>query len=306
MTLTTRRVAIKVDCDTFDGSRRGIPTLRRIFNDLDVRASFFFTLGPDRSGRAITRVFRHRGFLAKMLRSNAVSMYGPKTLLYGTLLPAPMIGARLADTLRGVATDGHEVGVHAWDHVRWHDWLDRMSEEQIERECKAAHDRFAEIFGTRARASAAPGWHATAGSLAVQERRDLLYASDTRLGSPFFPEAGGRRFHTLEIPTTLPTWDEALAAPDRPDARTLVETYVRVVRGTEVHSIHTEVEGMRYADLFRRQLDAWKADGVAFVCLEDIAREALTDPASIPVRRLVRTTLPNRGGRITSSEPNGD
>lgn len=303
MSASARRLAIKVDCDTFEGTRRGIPNLRRAFDEAGVHASFFFTLGPDRSGRAVTRVFRHRGFLAKMLRSNAVAMYGPKTMLYGTLLPAPMIGARLADTIGAVGSDGHEVGVHAWDHVRWHDALDRMTEAEIAHDYGAAHERFAAIFSTAARASAAPGWHATAGSLAVQDRYELLYASDTRQGPPFFPEAGGRRFRTLEIPTTLPTWDEALAARDRPDASTLVASYVDAVRGTHVHSIHTEVEGMRHLDLFRRQLAAWKESGVEFLCLGDIAREALAEPERVPVRRLIRTTLPNRGGRITSSEP---
>jgi peptidoglycan/xylan/chitin deacetylase (PgdA/CDA1 family) len=298
---TERRVALKVDCDTFEGTRRGLPNLLRLFDRLHVRASFFFTLGPDYSGRAIARVFTRPGFLGKMLRSNAVALYGPKTMLYGTLLPAPRIGKRLAAEIRAVGDAGHEVGVHAWDHVRWHDRLDRMSEAEVEQDYGAAHATFAEIFGRPARASAAPGWHATATSLAVQKRHDLLYASDTRLGPPFFPEAGGQRFRTLEIPTTLATWDEALSAPGRRDSEALIASYVRAVRGTEVHSIHTEVEGTAHLDLFRRQLEAWLADGVRCVPLEEIAQEMLAAPSRIAVRRLVRTTLPNRAGLVTSS-----
>jgi peptidoglycan/xylan/chitin deacetylase (PgdA/CDA1 family) len=176
-----------------------------------------------------------------------------------------------------------------------------MSEEQVSRDYGRAHERFAEIFGRPAHCSAAPGWHATATSLAVQERYHLRYASNTRGGTPCFPEALGRRFETLEIPTTLPTWDETLNAPEFANEAAFIDHYRRSIRGTEVHSIHTEVEGVAYADLFRRQLEAWVADGVGFVAMETIAAEALATPERVPVRRIVRTTLPGRAGKITSS-----
>jgi peptidoglycan/xylan/chitin deacetylase (PgdA/CDA1 family) len=296
-----RRIALKVDCDTFEGTKSGLPKLLQLLDRFQIRASFFFTLGPDRSGRAIVRVFTRKGFLKKMLRSRALSLYGPKTALYGTLLPAPYIGNRLAGVIRSVGDAGHEVGVHAWDHIRWHDRLDRLSESEVARDYGLAHTEFARIFGRRASSSAAPGWHTTATSLAVQDRYDLLYASNTRGGAPFFPEAAGHRFRTLEIPTTLPTWDETLNAPEFPDEAAFIDYYRRAVVGTEVHSIHTEVEANALLPLFARQLEAWRADGVRFVTLEEIARETLASPERIPTRRIVRTTLPGRAGEITAS-----
>lgn len=296
-----RRIALKVDCDTFEGTRDGLPKLLRSLDRRGIRASFFFTLGPDRSGRAIARVFTRKGFLRKMLRSRALSMYGPRTILYGTLLPAPMIGERLSGVIRSVGDAGHEVGVHGWDHVRWHDRLGRLSEEEVAREYGRAHDEFERIFGRRARASAAPGWHATAASLAVQEGYGLLYASNTRGGAPFFPVAAERRFSTLEIPTTLPTWDETYNAPALRDEGAFIDFYRRAITGTEVHSIHTEVEATALHPLFERQLDAWIADGVGFVTLEEIAGEVLARPDAIPSRRIVRTTVEGRGGEVTGS-----
>lgn len=299
---TERRIALKVDCDTYEGTKAGIPALLRALDRVGVRASFYFTLGPDRSGRAIVRVFTRKGFLKKMLRSRALSMYGPRTVLYGTLLPAPMIGKRLTDVIRSVAGAGHEVGVHGWDHVRWHDRLDRLSEAEVARDYGLAHEEFERIFGHRARASAAPGWHATAVSLAVQERYGLHYASNTRGGAPFFPVAAGRRFGTLEIPTTLPTWDEMYNAPALRDERAFIDFYRDAVRGTEVHSIHTEVEATALLPLFDRQLDAWRADGVRFVTMEELATEALAARERIPVRSLTRITVDGRGGLVTGSE----
>ena len=95
--MTARRVALKVDCDTLEGTREGVPRLLEMFAARGIRATFFFTLGPDRSGVAVRRVFTRKGFLRKMIRSRAPALYGWRTMLYGTLLPAPMIGRRCED-----------------------------------------------------------------------------------------------------------------------------------------------------------------------------------------------------------------
>ena len=244
-----------------------------------------------------------KGFLKKMLRSGALSMYPARTMLYGTLLPAPMIGRRLAAVIRSVGDAGHEVGVHGWDHIRWHDRCVRMTEEETLREYGAAHREFERIFGRRARASAAPGWQVSAASLIVQDRFGLRYASNTRLGAPFFPVATGHRFVALEIPTTMPTWDETYNAPELQSTDAFISYYRNAVRGTEVHSIHTEVEATALLPLFGQQLEAWRADGVSFVTMEEIAAEALARPERIPCRNIVRITLPGRAGEVTGSEP---
>src|SRR5262249_38462969 len=117
-----------------------------------------------------------------MWKSGAGSLYGFPTSLYGTLLPAPMIGERCAAQIRSVAEAGHETGVHAWDHVGWHDKLDRMADEEIREQIALAHAAFERIFGQPARISAAAGWTVNARSLALEAERSLLFTSNTRLG----------------------------------------------------------------------------------------------------------------------------
>lgn len=297
------RVALKVDCDTFVGTRDGIPRLLEILAAREIRATFFFTLGPDRSGVAARRVFTRKGFLKKMIRSRAPSLYPLRTMLSGTLLPAPRIGERCARQIRSVVAEGHETGVHGWDHVRWQDRLDRMSAEAIRSECELAHAEYLRLFGHPARMSAAPGWAMNPRALEIQEERALLLTSDTRGGAPFFPAAGGRVFRTLEIPTTLPTLDEVLAWPHTAgdDARRWF--YRKAVQGTEVHTIHTEVEGGPHAALFERLLDDWRADGVTFPLLSEIAREVLGGHEPVPERTIAKVRLPGRGGRVATGWP---
>jgi len=308
-TASARRVALKVDCDTLVGTREGVPALLEVFAAREICATFFFTLGPDRSGVAARRVFTQRGFLRKMLRSRAASLYGFPTVLYGTLLPAPAIGARCEREIRAVAEAGHETGVHGWDHVGWHDGLDRWSLEKIRDQVGRAHEEYRRILGAPAAASAAPGWTANARSLEAEAERELLYTSNSRGGEPFFPSAGGRPFRTLEVPSTLPTLDETLAWPELPTDAAQREFYRGAVAGADVqtlhtvHTVHAEVEGRSKRGLFEAILDGWIGDGVRFVTLADVARDVLTRRGSIPVRELSRTTLPGRGGTVATGWP---
>jgi len=298
-----RRVALKVDCDTDEGTREGVPRLSEMLAGRGIRATFFFTFGPDRSGAAVRRVLTQKGFLTKMLRSRAPSLYGWRTMLSGTLLPAPRIGERGADAMRIAAKAGHETGVHGWDHVGWHDGLARMSSERVREEYGRAHAEYLRVFGYPARASAAPGWTVDARSLEAQEERSLLYASDTRGGAPFFPRAGTRVFRTLEIPTTLPTLDETLAWRELSDDEAQRAFFRRAPLSTEVHTIHAEVEGRSKASLFEKILDDWLADGVSFPLLSDLAREALARRDAIPVRDMMTTKLRGRGGTVATGWP---
>jgi len=64
-------LAVKVDVDTERGTRLGVPDLVRLLRECDVPACFLFSLGPDNTGRALSRVFRP-GFFGKVSRTNEV------------------------------------------------------------------------------------------------------------------------------------------------------------------------------------------------------------------------------------------
>lgn len=301
------RLALKVDVDTYRGTLEGVPRLLELFVKEDVKATFFFSLGPDTSGKAIKRVFR-KGFVRKVLSANPAASYGWRTMLYGTLLPAPDIGGRpeTVARMRETAKAGHTVGIHAWDHIDWHDNLPRMTRDQVEAVVAKEHARFAEIFGVPAAFQAAPGWTATPLSVEVQEAHGVVATSDTRGGEPFFPlRADGTPSRVLEVPSTLPTLDELLALHRGAGAR---ETVCNVLRNeiqkaaavVHVHSIHTEIEGAAsFHDWFRDQVAAWKSDGVRFLTFEEICRPLLS-AGTAPVRALSWTMLPGRSTPVAT------
>src|SRR4030042_5518183 len=146
------RLGLKVDVDTWQGFREGVPALLQVLGERGIKASFYVALGPDHSGRAILRLFRQPGFLEKMCRTRAPALYGLKTMLYGVLLPGPLIGPAAPEILPQITGAGHEVGLHGYDHVRWHDGLAKMGVEEVGREVSQAQGIFTAALGRPARA----------------------------------------------------------------------------------------------------------------------------------------------------------
>jgi undecaprenyl phosphate-alpha-L-ara4FN deformylase len=294
------RLALKVDVDTDRGTREGVPNLLADCREFGVPASFLFSLGPDQTGRAITRMFRP-GFFQKVSRTSVVRLYGVRTLLNGTLLPAPHIGRRNAGAMRAVRDAGFEVGIHCHNHYRWQDHLHRMSLEQVRAEFAAARAEFRRIFGTEAATAGAAGWQSNARSREVYDEAGLLYASDTRGQFPFFPRIGERVFRTLEIPSTLPTLDELLGRPEFPPEK-IVPHLLSLVRSDRpnVFTLHAEIEGMGRRALFRELLAAARWAGVEFVRLDDLARELLADRAALPVCDQAFAPIDGRSGLVAT------
>ena len=294
------RLALKVDVDTDRGTRVGVPNLVADLQAVGAPAAFLFSLGPDQTGRAITRVLRP-GFFQKVSRTSVVQIYGVRTLLNGTLLPAPHIGRRNVGVMRGVRDAGFEVGIHCHNHYRWQDYVHTMPLADVRGEFEAARAEFLRVFGTEARSAGAPGWQSNARSRQIYDEAELLYASDARGGAPFFPRIDGKIFKTLEIPSTLPTFDELMGRPDYPDHK-IVAHYMSLLRvdAVNVFTLHAEIEGMGRRDLFRDLLAACRARGVEFIRMDAYANALRADPSSIPVRDQVLAEIDGRSGVVTT------
>lgn len=294
------RLALKVDVDTDRGTRIGVPNLAADCREFGVPACFLFSLGPDQTGRAVTRVFRP-GFLKKVSRTSVVSIYGVRTLLNGTLLPAPHVGRRNEKTIRAIADQGFEVGIHCYNHYRWQDYVQTMTLDQIRAEFEAARREFRRIFGFDAKTAGAPGWQSNALSRQVYDEAGLLYSSDTRGVSPFLPQIMGRTFSTLEIPSTLPTLDELMGRPEYPDDK-IVTHYLSLLSEERfnVLTIHAEIEGMGRRLIFRKLMEECRRLNVQFVRLEAQAEEVLGKKSQLSACEQLMARIDGRSGLVAT------
>jgi hypothetical protein len=301
--MNERRMSFKVDVDTHDGMKAGVPRLLKVFQKFSVKATFFLSFGPDNSGKAIYNILRQKGFLKKMLRTKAPKLYGWRTILSGTLLPARPIAIAFPDLVREIRKSGHEVAVHAWDHRYFQDHLPQMSEPQISEEFAKSFEAFEKILGDRPQAMAAPGWQVTPLSLKVQDSLGLLYASDIRYGIPLFPKFLGYSSTTLQIPTTTRCLEELIAMSLRKEEEWEEAIWHDLsLVPHPVFPVHAVVEGGLFYSFFERLLPKLLKLFPQVVTLGEYARELLSQ-TPLPQECTIRlASLPGRGELVASGE----
>ncbi|GHC32970.1 putative 4-deoxy-4-formamido-L-arabinose-phosphoundecaprenol deformylase ArnD [Kushneria pakistanensis] len=285
------QVGLRIDVDTYRGTLKGVPRLLDILARHEIRASFFFTVGPDNMGRHLWRLLRP-DFVKKMLRSRASSLYGYDILLKGTLWPGPDIGWKLGHLIRQTHQMQHETGLHAWDHHRWQTRIDRMNPAEIHREIEQGHHRLEMLLDAPVTCSAVAGWRCNETALVEKERFSFRYNSDCRGESIFMPEGLG----TPQIPVTLPTYDELIGQHGVTDDNYNQHILERIEPGRlNVYTIHAEAEGIACASMFEKFLVAAAGRGIRFVPLGALLPADLN---TLPVGRLEKTGLSGREGWV--------
>ncbi len=296
-------LVLKVDIDTKVGFTDGVRRLLALFSRLGIRASFFIAMGPDHSGRALKRILRP-GFLAKQLHSGAASAYGPLTMLYGLLLPGPIIARQAPGLINRCLNQGHEVGLHGWDHVYWHDRLRSLEPERVRLELGRAWRLYRRLTGLAPAAFAAPGWQITGPALEALVEMGITHLSCTRGRRPFRPRVGGRTLPILELPTTLPTFDEALCLAGI-NPGNLAAYLAECLRPGEINvfTMHGEVEGRALMGVFHDFCRILLGRGVRFLRLVDAARRVLA-AGPVPSRELGWIEVPGRAYQVAA--PRGE
>ena len=292
------QVVLKVDVDTYLGTLNGVPALLDLFERFNVKASFLFSVCPDNTGRAKRRGFR-KGFLQKVGRTSVVSHYGFRTLMNGVLKPGPHIGKRAAHVMQQVATRGHEVGIHCYDHVRWQDFVAEKDHDWTKNEMLKAYQAFEDALGLKPQSIGAAGWQINRFVIALEEEMGFDYASDVRGREPFIPTMDGVSSSCIQLPTTLPTLDEIIGS-DGIDSSNCWQTIMKKSQEQlphgHVYTLHAELEGLKLIPAMEKLLEQWQSSGVKLVTLNQLYRSL--DKASLPKHEIEWGELAGRSGLL--------
>ena len=261
----------------------GVPSLLDTLAAFHVPATFFLSFGPDNSGKAVYQLLRNPRFLVKMLRTNAPGLYGFRTALYGTLLPAPMIASAFPGLCREIESRGHEVEFHAWDHRAWQDALLRKGAAWIREWFLRGFEAYGKALGHRPRAFGAPAWLLTEEAVGVLGEFPLDYLSCTRAAAPFVLEGTG----LVEIPSDLPCLEEIGGKDGVSGILSALDA-----GGDHVLPVHAEAEGGIWRDAFAQILRGASDRGYTILPLSRIAADRRRE--TLPRRPFRSALLPGR------------
>ncbi|MFM2486833.1 4-deoxy-4-formamido-L-arabinose-phosphoundecaprenol deformylase [Celerinatantimonas yamalensis] len=286
-------VGLRIDVDTLKGTQVGVPRLLEILERHGIRATFYFSVGPDNMGRHLWRLIKPR-FLLKCLRSNAASLYGLDILLAGTCWPGRLIGKHATDAILAAQKQGHEIGLHAWDHHGWQANTERWSDDKMLEQLKRGYDELSHILGEPVRTSAAPGWRADQRVIDLKEQFNFDYNSDCRGSAPFYPRCSDGHPGSAQLPVSVPTFDEVVGG------QCTIEQFNPFIcdaienQPFAIYTIHAEVEGIVMSEQFEQLLEQFKQRQIQPLSLRELL--TLTPPSITTSVR--RGPLPGREGWV--------
>lgn len=278
-----RVLGLKIDVDTYQGMKQGVPRLLNTLAVLSVRGTFYLSVGPDASGLAVIQLLKNPQFLKKMVKTNAPGLYGLRTALYGTLLPSPMIALSFPEIVKDIIRQGHEVQFHAWDHRRWQDGLGRRSEAWIATWLEKGIEAFTSLTGKPPASFGAPAWTIDDRVLRCLKKYAFDYLSCTRAPEPFIHEG----LDIAEIPSDLPCFEEVGGPKGKDGILACLQS-----GGLHVLPVHAEVEGGIWQEPFKTLMHEILSLGYVVKTLGEINREL--DRESLPRRKYRTAILPGR------------
>lgn len=306
-------LVLKIDVDTYRGTKEGVPNLVRLLKKHKAGATFLFSLGKDHTGWALRRAFRP-GFFQKVSRTSVLEHYGLKTLMYGVLLPAPDIGSCVTE-MQAVRDAGFECGIHTWDHVVWQDNVRQRGPEWTAGQMQQARQRFQEIFGASPKTHGAAGWQMNDHAFVQLDQFGMQYASDGRAmllddGSlantdfgPYRLQIDSTVMSCIQMPTTLPTLDELLGRTVKGEVITESNIAAHILKLTanpkdHVFTLHAELEGQKLAPIFEELLTGWSKQGYRCISMADYYESIKNN--DLPTHPLSWAGLPGRSGELVA------
>ena len=203
-------ILLRIDIDFSFGLKKGVPYILDICEKYGVKGTFFSVMGPDTAASHGKRVLK-KGYIKRIMSMNPLKMllaFGPLLFLRGNLLPVQYVGKQYPEILKEIVKEGHELGLHGYNHAKWADKWQDMDVEEVRTEYDKANYEFKKIFGNECNLWGAPNWRTTEYLYQYLKERKCIYTSNLRGIGPFFPRYGTNKYTVMELPISLPALSE--------------------------------------------------------------------------------------------------
>ena len=203
--------AIRIDVD----SARDVallPELLDLLLLLDVKATFFVTTGPDRLALNLFKYITNPRSSIRFIKSKPLR-YGSHSL--NGLLRKTQVETACPEVLLRILKEGHEIGLHGYDHYAWIRNLRSMDETRIKELISNGLEALKAVTGADIRGFASPGFTVTNAFLRAIDALGFDYSSDFKSNkpmSPFYPQTETKGDSVLQVPVSMDSIGELFIA----------------------------------------------------------------------------------------------
>lgn len=191
--------ALRIDVDTVKDVLL-LPKLLDVLKSADVKATFFVTTGPDKTGFNIFKHLKQPQSYINILKSKPYR-FGIHSV--NGLFRHIEIQNSHPYILQRALKEGHELGLHGYDHYRWINELERFEDRYITALIQRGLAALDNIAKSDVRSFASPGFKVTQDFLKSIDTFNFYYSSDYKFDipvAPFHPQFGSRTARILQIP----------------------------------------------------------------------------------------------------------
>lgn len=194
--------AIRIDVD----SARDVallPELLDVLKHLEIKATFFITTGPDRLALHVFKYIADPRSCLRLIKGKPLR-YGSHSL--NGILRKKTVEAVSPEAIQRAHNEGHELGLHGYDHYAWMNTLQNMDEITIRELISRGLETLQAAANAEIRSFASPGFTVTNTLLQAIDAIDFDYSSDFKGNgptSPFYPKIGAKRSRVLQVPVSM-------------------------------------------------------------------------------------------------------
>ncbi|MCG3255046.1 MAG: polysaccharide deacetylase family protein [Candidatus Heimdallarchaeota archaeon] len=209
---TETHFCLRVDVDTFEGLKKGIPQIYNIVKRLGIPTTIYLSLGKYATGRNIFRKIRHKekiSFTISPWRRNSI-----QSLFRGVLLPPARIRESAKSLLKNYNDkELFEIHPHGYNHVEWSSSFSRFSFEKTSKFIEKIFIEYNQIFNSVPITNAAPNFQTNKYYFQIMKEKGVEFLADYKYSEPFqlqFETTEKKSQQILQLPVTEPTFEELL------------------------------------------------------------------------------------------------
>lgn len=233
-------------------------------------------MGPDGFGKNVERL-KDKNYIERLRRLNFFRMvhgFGPLYLVNNLLGRRTLVGTDNPERMRQISNEGHEIGIHGWDHFWWAENVWTANTETLLDDTLYAFEAFMHSIEIPPIATAAPNWRTSIDYLKQIDLIGFNYIADVRGSFPFLPAHGDWEGKTIHIPFNLPCLHEiANSLSTNSEEEIAKEWFSNLHPDYNVWCIHDYYEGILRKSLFKRIVNQLLREGFKIVPLGSLIRE---------------------------------